>query len=64
MEQSSGVSGAAGAATGLAAGGRVLGELGIPKDSAAGRKEFERVMEERRQQDSPEEYGRIRRGWC
>ena len=22
------------------------------------------MMEERRQQDSPEEYGRIRRGWC
>ena len=43
---------------------RVLGELGIPKDSAAGRTEFERVMEERRHQDDPEEYGRIRRGWC
>jgi len=43
---------------------RVLGELGIPKDSGAGREQFERVMEERRQQDSPEEYGRIRRGWC
>ena len=27
---------------------RVLGEMGIPKDSAAGRREFERVMEERR----------------
>ena len=42
---------------------RVFGEMGIPKDSAAGRKRFERVMEERRQ-DSPEDYGRIRRGWC
>lgn len=43
---------------------RVLGEMGIPKDSAPGRKQFERVMEERRHQDSPEVYGRIRRGWC
>jgi len=43
---------------------RVLGEMGIPKDSGAGRKQFERVMEERRHQDNPEEYGRIRRGWC
>lgn len=43
---------------------RVLGEMGIPRDSAAGRRRFERVMEERRAQDSPEEYGRIRRGWC
>lgn len=43
---------------------RVLGEMGIPKDGAAGRREFERVMEERRAQDQPEEYGRIRRGWC
>jgi putative transposase len=43
---------------------RVLGEMGIPKDSAAGRQQFERVMEERRAQDAPEEYGRIRRGWC
>lgn len=43
---------------------RVLGEMGIPKDSAAGRKQFERVMEDRRHQDSPEDYGRIRRGWC
>ncbi len=43
---------------------RVLGEMGIPKDSAAGRKQFERLMEARRAQNSPEEYGRIRRGWC
>jgi len=42
---------------------RVFGEMGIAKESAAGRKEFERVMEERRHQDSPEEYSRIRRGW-
>ncbi|MGA2852800.1 MAG: transposase [Verrucomicrobiota bacterium] len=43
---------------------RVLGEEGIPKDSNAGRKEFERRMEERRQLDEPEEFGGIRRGWC
>ena len=43
---------------------RVLGEMGIPKDSAAGRQQFERMMEERRAQDNPEDYGRIRRGWC
>jgi len=43
---------------------RVLGEMGIPKDSAAGRQQFERVMEERRAQDSADDYGRIRRGWC
>ena len=43
---------------------RVLAEMGIPKDSAAGRQQFERVMEERRALDQPEEYGRVRRGWC
>ena len=43
---------------------RVLGEMGIPKDGAAGRPQFERLVEERRAQDQPEEYGRIRRGWC
>jgi putative transposase len=43
---------------------RALGELGIPKDSATRREQFERVMEERRQQESPEEYRQIRRGWC
>lgn len=43
---------------------RVLGEAGIPKDSGAGRRQFERLMEERRWQDTPEDYRRIRRGWC
>jgi hypothetical protein len=38
--------------------------MGIPKDSAAGRRRFERVMEEPRAQDAPEEHGQIRRGWC
>ena len=52
-------------AAGLPAGRQVeqvLGQMGIPKDSAAGRQQFERVMEERRAQDQPEECGRIRRG--
>jgi hypothetical protein len=39
-------------------------EPGIAKDSAAGREQFERVMEERRAQATPDEYRRIRRGWC
>ncbi len=43
---------------------RVLGDKGVPKDSAAGRQQFEREMEGRRAQDQPEEYGRIRRGWA
>jgi len=43
---------------------RVLGESGIPRDSAAGRRQFERLMEERRHQDNPEDYRQIRRGWC
>jgi hypothetical protein len=38
--------------------------MGIPKESGAGRRRFERVLEERRAQESPEDYGRIRRGWC
>jgi hypothetical protein len=43
---------------------RVLGEAGIPKDSPAGRREFERQMEARRQAEAPESYRDIRRGWC
>src|SRR5947207_384043 len=44
--------------------GRLLGEMGIPKDSAAGRKELERRMELRRWEDQPEQWKRVRRGWC
>jgi putative transposase len=44
--------------------GRVLGEMGIPKDSAAGRREFARRMELRRWEDEPAEWKRVRRGWC
>jgi hypothetical protein len=43
---------------------RVFGETRIPKDSAAGRRQFERVMEDRRQQEDPADYARIRRSWC
>ena len=43
---------------------RVLGECGIPKDSLAGRREFERLVEGRRGQESGEAFAGIRRGWC
>jgi len=43
---------------------RLLGEMGIPKDSVAGRKEFARRMELRRWEDQPEQWKRVRRGWC
>ena len=43
---------------------RLWGEMGIPKDSAAGRREFERRMEARRWEDQAEEWKRVRRGWC
>ena len=42
---------------------RVMGEAGIPKDSAAGRRELERRMESRRAVEKPEDYRPIRRGW-
>jgi putative transposase len=44
--------------------GRLLGEHGIPKDSTAGRRQFERRMEERRAGEDGKEYKPIRRGWC
>ncbi|MCU0770459.1 MAG: transposase [Verrucomicrobia bacterium] len=42
---------------------RVLGEHGIPRDSTAGRQQFEARMEERRAAEDGREYGPIRRGW-
>jgi putative transposase len=42
---------------------RLLGELKIPKDSAAGRRELERQMEERRQLDEEPGLKKMRRGW-
>lgn len=43
---------------------RVLGELGIPQDSAAGRRQFGRRMEARRHEADPREWKRMQRGWC
>ena len=43
---------------------RLLGEHGIPKDSPAGRREFERRMERRRASEDGEEFDMIERGWC
>ena len=42
---------------------RVLGELGIRSDDAAGRKRFGAAMEERRGKDQPGEWQAVRRGW-
>jgi hypothetical protein len=41
---------------------RLLGEMGIPADSAAGRAELENDLERRRAEE--EDYKGIRRGWC
>jgi hypothetical protein len=43
---------------------RLLGEHGIARDTAAGRKEFQRRMEARRAAESEEDYKAVRRGWC
>ena len=43
---------------------RVYGEMGIGQDTAAGRRQFELLMEERRKRDNPGEWNAIRRGWC
>ena len=43
---------------------RLFGELRLPKDSAAGRRQFERQTETRRRQEGVgEEWAGIRRGW-
>ncbi len=42
---------------------RLLGEMGIPKDSVAGRREFEGQMEQRRTLDDREGTRKMRRGW-
>jgi len=42
---------------------RILGEMRIPKDSAAGRREFERQMEERRRLDQGQGMKQLQRGW-
>jgi len=43
---------------------RLLGEAGIPRDSAAGRREFARRMESRRKEESGADYEEARNGWC
>ena len=43
---------------------RLLGEHGLSKDSRAGRKQFERRMEERRASENGQDYQGVRRGWC
>jgi putative transposase len=42
---------------------RLLGEMRLPRDSAACRREFERQTEARRQEGGGQEWGAIRRGW-
>jgi hypothetical protein len=42
---------------------RLLGEMGIPKDSPAGRREFEQAMEQRRALELDADFARLRRGW-
>ena len=46
---------------------RVLGEWNIRRDDAAGRKEFERAMEMRKEQEESlenQDWKKLRRGWC
>jgi putative transposase len=42
---------------------RLLGEKGIPRDTAAGRAHFGRLMELRRKAEASEKYEELRRGW-
>ncbi len=44
--------------------GRLLGEMGIPQDSAAGRAQFELRMEDRRREEGNADWKAVRRGWC
>jgi putative transposase len=43
---------------------RLLGEMRIPKNTPAGRREFALQMELRRREDEPEAWRELRRGWC
>ena len=43
---------------------RLLGEWGIPRDSAAGRRQLEKELEARRKSEAQSDYRPIRRGWC
>jgi REP element-mobilizing transposase RayT len=43
---------------------RLLGEMGIPQDSVAGRRQFESNMEQRRSQETGQPWKGLERGWC
>lgn len=43
---------------------RLLGEHGVPADTKAGRREFERRMEVRRAEELDGDWRKIRHGWC
>ncbi|MDB6015561.1 MAG: hypothetical protein JWR19_50 [Pedosphaera sp.] len=43
---------------------RLLGEHAIPRDSAAGRRQFAAAMEARRPGEPAPEFQAVRRGWC
>ena len=64
MEQLSVVFGSARQAARLVAGGSVAGGDGNPQDSKAGRREFERQMVQRLEQEKLGQYKLLRRGWC
>ena len=44
--------------------GRLFGEMGLPQDSRAARRQFELRMEERRSQEASDDWKKVRRGWC
>ena len=44
--------------------GRLFGEWAVPRDSAAGRREFAVQMEARRKGEGDPQFKRVRRGWC
>lgn len=43
---------------------RLLGEMHIPQDSVAGRRQFAMNMEQRRSNELAQEWKRVERGWC
>jgi putative transposase len=43
---------------------RLFGECGIPEDSGAGRRQFERALEARRTLESDQEFDLVRHSWC
>ena len=43
---------------------RLLGEYRIPRDSRAGRRQLEALLEQRRAWESQADYRPLRRGWC